>query len=203
MSEEGSITCWISKLRTGDALAASELWQRFYERLVRTARQKLRDASRRTADEEDVVIDAFDSFCRGVQLGRFPKLNDRDDLWQVLIMLTDRKAANQRNFHRRQKRGGGHVRGESAFFTPEGAANGIDQIVGAEPTPEFTGEVCEEVRRLLDLLDDPTLQTVAVAKLEGFQNAEIAERLQVQVRTVERKLRSIREIWSGEENRKI
>ena len=37
---------------------------------------------------EDVVVDAFDSLCRGVQAGRFPNLDDRDDLWQVLMLLT-------------------------------------------------------------------------------------------------------------------
>ncbi len=199
MSEEHSITRWISELRTGDASAASELWRRFYERLVHLARQKLRDVPRRAADEEDVVIDAFDSFFRGVQIGRFPNLDDRDDLWQVLMMLTTRKASNQKKHDRRQKRGGGAVRGESVFRSPDDSSAGIDQVVGAEPTPEFVDDVSEEVRRLLDLLGDETLRAVALAKLEGYQNAEIADRLRVQVRTIERKLRNIREIWSTED----
>ncbi len=98
----------------------------------------------------------------------------------------------------RQKRGGGQVRGDSVFIEnlsgEERAA--IDQVVGSEPTPEFAAQLTEECERLLSQLDDETLRTVAVAKMEGYSNDEIAERLGVKTRTVERKLNLIREIWS-------
>ena len=35
---------------------------------------------------------AFDSFCRRAERGQFPRLEDREDLWQVLFVLTVRKA---------------------------------------------------------------------------------------------------------------
>lgn len=196
MSDPGSITRWISALREGDSSAASDLWRRYYERLVVLARQKLNEDARRMADEEDVVVDAFDSFCRGIQLGRFPVLNDRDDLWQVLVMLTARKAINQRKHAQRQKRGDGHVRGDSAFLSPENEQDGINQVVGSEPTPEFAGQVKEEFQRLLDALGDESLRQVAIAKMEGYENAEIAQQLGVQPRTIQRKLNVIRVIWS-------
>jgi hypothetical protein len=44
-------------------------------------------ARRRAADEEDVVQDAFHSFFRGVSAGRFPQLNDRDNLWRLLVAI--------------------------------------------------------------------------------------------------------------------
>src|SRR5262245_56875046 len=89
---EASVTIWLDKLRVGDSLAAQKLWQGYFHRLVGLARAKLRSLPRRSADEEDVALSAFDSFCRGVEVGRFPKLDDRDDLWQVLFMITERKA---------------------------------------------------------------------------------------------------------------
>jgi ECF sigma factor len=49
------------------------------------ARGRLRDACRAVADEEDVALDTFDSFLRGVRDGRFPALNDREDLWRIPI----------------------------------------------------------------------------------------------------------------------
>jgi hypothetical protein len=55
------------------------------------ARHKLRGVPRRAADEEDVALSAFDNFCRAAEHGRFPDLADRDDLWQLLLVLTDRK----------------------------------------------------------------------------------------------------------------
>lgn len=200
MPEQGTVTLWVKHLRAGDSSAANSLWQRYYEQLVRLARQKLGGASRRMSDEEDIVVTAFDSFLRGVESGRFPKLEDRDDLWQILVMLTSRKAANQYKHDSRQKRGDGRLRGESVFVSGDEQIGGIDQIVGVEPSPDFAGRINDECRVLLDRLGDDILRRIAIAKMEGYSNNEIAVQLGVQTRTVERKLRLIRELWSSEEN---
>ena len=90
--EEESVTIWLSGLKAGRSDAAGKIWHRYVEQLVRHARRKLGRSPRRAADEEDVVLSAFDGFLKGVDDGRFLKLNDRHDLWQVLVMLTERRA---------------------------------------------------------------------------------------------------------------
>lgn len=199
MSDPGSITALIRQLQDGESVAASGLWERYYEKLIYLARQKLRSSPRRVADEEDIVVTAFEAFLRGVEAKRFPRLDDRSDLWHVLVMLTARKAANQLKHDRRQKRGEGQIRGESVFMAADDQ-RGIDQVAGAEPSPEFAGHLTDECRQLLDMLEDDTLRAVAIAKMEGYTNDEIAERLQVQTRTIQRKLRIIRELWTNAEN---
>src|SRR5262249_36398416 len=62
---------------------------------------------RRAADEEDVALSALASFCRGAEQGRFPRLEDRDDLWALLVVIAARKAVDLRQREGRQKRGGG------------------------------------------------------------------------------------------------
>src|SRR3982751_1385339 len=94
MSSEGSITHCIARLKAGDRAAAQPLWEGYCHRLVGLARVRLRAAPRRAADEEDVALSAFDSFCRRAERGQFPRLADRDDLWQLLVVITVRKAAN-------------------------------------------------------------------------------------------------------------
>jgi DNA-directed RNA polymerase specialized sigma24 family protein len=71
-------------------------------------------------------------------------------------------------------------------------------VVGREPTPEFAAEVAEQCQRLLEALDDDTLRSVAVWKMEGSTNPEIAARLGCSLSSVERKLRLVRRIWQGE-----
>lgn len=200
MTSGGSITECISGLRRGNDRAAQALWERYWERLVRLVRCKLKGHPQRVADEEDVVLSALDSFCRGAREGRFPRLSDRHDLWQVIVMLTARKAARYLQHQGRKKRGGSRVRGESVFVQADGQSDiaGIAQVVGDEPTPEFAAEVAEECRRLLDLLPDETLRRVALWKMEGYTNLEIAAKLRRTERTVERKLDIIRKHWSGE-----
>ena len=200
MSSEGSVTRWVAALKGGDAAAAQPLWERYHRQLISLARRKLESSRRRGADEEDVVQNAFHSFFHGVAAGRFPQLNDRDNLWRLLVVITARKALDQLAHEHTKRQGGGTVQGESRIFP--GAADwddsAIEQIVGAEPTPEFAAQVAEQYRRLLDLLGDETLRQVAVAKMEGLTNDEIAERLDCSRRTVARKLDTIRIIWSKE-----
>jgi DNA-directed RNA polymerase specialized sigma24 family protein len=105
MASEGSVSRWIGPLKAGDPRAAQELWERYFQRLVGVARKRLRVRSPRAADEEDVALSAFHSLCRGAQQGRFPRLDDRDDLWRLLVLLTARKASHLVRDEGRQKRG--------------------------------------------------------------------------------------------------
>lgn len=196
----GSVTHWIGALKAGDADAARELWGRYFDRLVRLARARLGSARCGEVDEEDVALSALDSFCRRAAAGRFPRLDDRDDLWRLLVTITARKALDQADRRARQKRGGGRVRGESALggAGPEAPGGGLEEVVGREPTPEFAAQVADECRRLLAALGDETLRRVARLRMEGYTDREIAERLGCGLRTVGRKLELIRKAWRRE-----
>jgi RNA polymerase sigma factor (sigma-70 family) len=200
MSSEGSVTRWVTALKGGDTAAAQPLWERYHRQLVSLARQKLQSARRRVADEEDVVQSAFHSFFRGVARGCYPQLNDRDNLWRLLMIITARKALDELAHQHSKRQGGGTVHGHSRMSLEDSdwSEAEIQQVVGDEPTPEFAAQVAEEYQRLLDLLDDETLQQVAVLKMEGHTNDEVAEQLNCSRRTVARKLETIRIIWSGE-----
>lgn len=196
MDESHLESAWIVLLKQGDAASAEAVWQRYYQRLVRLARQKLLPGRRRVADEEDIVLSAFDSFFRGAQQQRFPRLEDRHDLWQLLLMLTVRKVSDQVRSERRQKRGGGQVRGESAFGAQADAQRGRGfDALGKEPSPELAIEVADELEHLLGQLDDERSRAIALRKLQGQSNQQIAEELPCPLRTVERKLRLIRNLW--------
>jgi DNA-directed RNA polymerase specialized sigma24 family protein len=197
--DRGSVTIWIDALRTGDEEAARQLWRRYFESLVRLARSKLRSQARRAADEEDVALSAFDSFYDGMARGRFPDLADRDDLWGLLVTIAARKASDQNRWELRQKRGGGRVLHESDLVAgPDPEAEGLAQIVGAEPSPEFAALMADECGRRLQDLPDESLRQVALLKLEGCHNEEIAAQLSCSVRTVARKLEVIRNSWRDE-----
>jgi len=185
--DPGSITRLIERLRGEAPEAARALWERFAERLLAVARRRLAGAPRRVADEEDVAVVAFERFLRGAREGRFPRLNDRDDLWAVLFTLTARQAAQQARDQARDKRGGGAVRGDSAL----GGAERAD----GEPGPDEAAAVRDQLGRLLAGLKDDELRTIALARLEGRPNAEIAGLIGRSVVTVERRLNLIRETW--------
>ena len=74
MSDPDDVTRWIGRLTDGDEAAAQAIWERYFEKLVRLARQKLSKMPRRVADEEDVALSAMHSFYQGAVAGRFPPL---------------------------------------------------------------------------------------------------------------------------------
>jgi DNA-directed RNA polymerase specialized sigma24 family protein len=199
-NDPGSVTIWIDALRAGDADAAHQLWGRYFESLVRLARSRLRSAARGAADEEDVALSAFDSFYAGMARGRFPDLADRDDLWRLLVTMAARKASNQNRWESRQKRGGGRVIHESALvLAADPDLAGLAGVIGDGPDPEFAALLADECSRRLRDLPDESLRTVAVLKMEGYGNEEIAARLGCGLRTVSRKLEVIRKAWTDEE----
>lgn len=196
-SPGGSVTRWLVQLKGGSPAAVPPLWDEYFARLVALARARLRAVTRAAADEEDVALSAFDSFCRGVAAGRFPRLDDRDDLWQVLVLLTERKAVDRVRRETAAKRGGGAVRGDSVFARPDDSApgGGADQVADPGPSPEFAARFADECGRFLTRLGDADLVQVALLKLEGHTNEEIAARIGRAVRSVQRKLDAIRAIW--------
>ena len=116
---EHSVSQWIVGAKRGDSEAVRALWQRYFGRLVDLAQRKLAGTPRRAADEEDVALSAFASFCRAAEAGRVPDLSDRDHLWRLLITLTAHKAIDQTRREGRGRRGSGRVRGESALAHDE------------------------------------------------------------------------------------
>lgn len=197
---EHSVTLLISSLKQGCAEAPQIIWERYFSRLCFLAKRHLGDGSCRAVDEEDVALCAMDSFFRGTAAGRFPKLDDRDDLWKLLVVITARKACDERQSQRAQKRGAGTVRGESVVMTRDALENvaGFERFASEEPTPEFAALVAEQIRRLLEILGDEDLRQIALLKMESHTDDEIAAQLGCARRTVQRKLRLIQSIW-GEE----
>src|SRR5262249_1596930 len=102
------------------------------------------------------------------------------------------------HYNRRERRGGGQVRGDSAWAGRNGdtGANGLEDIEDGDPTPDMAAQLAEEFQRLLDRLGSDELRRIAVGELEGYSNAEIAGRLGCAEVSIERRLRLIRKILS-------
>ena len=190
----GDVTRWIGQLKDGNESAAEHLYECYFNRIVGLARKRLDGRTRRITDEEDVALVVLESLFRGLADGRYPELTSRDGLWRLLVVMTARRAINDVQAQHAQKRGHGQVRGESVFIRPDmDSPAGIDQFAVDAATPEFVEQLSGQLMDTLAELGDDSLKQTVMMKLEGFTNAEIAERLGVSERTVERKLSKLRE----------
>lgn len=190
MNPAGTITEFFSQLQLGEHQAAEPLWDAFFPRLLRLARRTVSASQLKAVDADDIVQSAFISFWQQTEKGDFGSDMDRDQLWKLLATITVRKALGQLRRENAQKRGGGAVTSESAFGSDGKSQFRLDQMLGQVPTQDFD-LLCEE--RLLSL--DEELRAIAVLKLTGRTNQEIATELGCTVRRVERKLALIRSLW--------
>ena len=178
-----SVALLMEALRSLDSRAATSLWQRYFPKLRRVARQKLGPQNAGPFDSEDVALSAFDGFCRAVQEGRYPELNDRESLWALLVQITRQKAKDYRAREMAQKRT--NPREEAV----------LDSLAGNVAPPDIEMIMAEECERLLGCLPDENLVKVALLKLEGWTNDEIAVELNYTRRTIQRMLSVVRGVW--------
>jgi len=146
--------------------------------------------NRAVSDEEDIVLSVFDSFYNAAENGRFPDLSDRGELWRLLLRIAARKVVDKRRHDNRQRRGGNvnlHALGHA------GDDENIIEAIGDEPSPEMVLMMQESVEQLFSHLGVGQLRDLAGAKLEGYSNAELAQRFGCSERTIERRLHLIRE----------
>jgi DNA-directed RNA polymerase specialized sigma24 family protein len=195
---ESPVSLLLQEIQAGRRQAAESLWRLYFPLLVRSARKHLQRLRRGAADEEDIALGAFDSFVRGAEQGRFPRLHDRDNLWDLLTTITARHAASLYARETRQKRGGGQVRGDSVLGSP-GAGADWDRLPGDSLDPALEVAVAvamaDACQRLLGCLPSDELRHIAVWKMEGRTNEEIALQLGCVRETVEHSLRLIRATW--------
>ena len=193
---EESVTLWISQLKAGQADAAQKLWESYFQRMVDLARKKLEGAPRAAADEEDVALSAFRSFCMRAQDGQFTQLTDRENLWPLLMAITANKSVDLVRRQNRKKRGG---TGSADAGEERMQENPLSDLISSDPNPEFAAQLADELQGLLQILDesgDEDLRRIALMKMEGFTNPEIGEQLGCVRRTVERKLQLISSLWA-------
>jgi DNA-directed RNA polymerase specialized sigma24 family protein len=199
MGAQGSVTRLIIDLRSDDPrvreAAARLVWGRYFRELLSLARNHLSARIRGREDEEDVLQSMYKSFCIRQWRGDFDLAN-RDQLWDLLVQITLRKACNTATHHLQGKR---DVRRENAPAAvrcdEDSKATILDRIDSDGPTPAEAALMNEALERRFQTLKDPGLRQIALWKLEGYTNAEIAAQLRCTVRTVERKVERIRAYW--------
>jgi RNA polymerase sigma factor (sigma-70 family) len=202
MEPDASVTRLIRLLRAEDKavrdMAASLIWQRYFRDLLDLARKNLDKQVRRRADEEDVLQSMFRSFCARQVRGEFD-LADRDELWRLLVTITLRKARNTARDHHRERRDIARERTQSAQADDNSSCPGwaLEQMDASAPSPAEAAVLNEALERRLASLDDAELRQIALWRLEGFANREIADRLDCTERSVERRLERIRSRWTS------
>jgi RNA polymerase sigma factor (sigma-70 family) len=197
-SSTDSICEWLGRLKAGEIAAAQSLWNRYSEELLRIAKQRLGSSPRGIGDEEDVALSVFGSIFRGAAEGRFDHISTRDELWWLLLTITKRKAVDHIRRETAQKRQPDQRGRRPNEVPPDAGQISLNDLVSSDPTPDFIVALEEQYERLLGKLRNDQLREIVILRIEGYTVAEIAKKLNVSLRAVERKLQLIRAKWKHE-----
>jgi RNA polymerase sigma factor (sigma-70 family) len=197
--ENGSISHWLQQLKAGRESGAWKLWHRYRPALMKLARRKLSDQSTAIADEEDIVICAFESFLRRVREGAYGQVNGRGELWKLLVTITLNKAYKHNRDSQRTKRAGPVLyRVDPVNEYEQAVQEALSNLASRELAPDLVASISDSLTHLLSVLGDPELQQIATAKLKGYTNQEIAQLQDRSLPTIERRMRLIRDLWQQE-----
>ncbi|MFN3152506.1 ECF-type sigma factor [Bremerella sp.] len=185
------ISRWLRNLEAGDADAAQKLWDRYFAALMHQAERRLCHRRKGTIEAEDLAVSVFESLCEGAKKGRFKSVKDRDELWWLLLKMTNRKVVDAVRAVTAAKRGGGN----RPISLDNATGVQYLELISNEPTPDDLVALEEQLNRALGLLPSDSLREIAVLMLEGYTIDEISTRLDISTATVTRKKRLIREIW--------
>jgi RNA polymerase sigma-70 factor (ECF subfamily) len=171
---------------------ADAVFNRYGERLLAVARNRLGAKLRAKVSEEDVVQSAFKSFFRRRDEFRFDH-DGADGLWGLLVVITVRKCAKWADVFSAEKRAAHREvslqDGISSFLT-------LREIAGREPGPEEAASLAELVERLMSRFDSRQQQMISL-RMQGYELEEIAAQARSSRRTVARVIAEAKSVLRG------
>ncbi len=191
VSESNAAVCEVSdhslmrRLRLGSEGAAAQIYLRYGHRLRALARAQSSRELARSIDAEEIVQSVFGSFFRGARKGLYD-VPAGEELWRLFLVIALNKIRAKGAYYQAAKR--------AARLTLHGSAL-MRRAAGNDDSAAFT---------CLKLTIDETLEALpeehrdlVLLRMEGYDVAEIAERLGRSRRTVERMLQYARKRLSS------
>jgi RNA polymerase sigma-70 factor (ECF subfamily) len=160
----------IAQFKAGNEAAATELFDRYCEQLMRLARRRIGPRMTSRVDPEDILQSAFRTFFARVRNEEF-SFQQEDDLFKLLVRLTVRKTLRQIAFHRAGKRNP-----ERETAQPTTDHDILLQVSAHGPTPEVELALVDEFEQFMGQLP-PLDRDVLALKLQGYSTVEIADKL--------------------------
>ena len=193
MSQEGSsFEKLLVQLENGRSSAASQVFDRFADRLLALARSRMNPQMLQRVDPEDVTQSVFGSFFQRQEAGQF-SLKNWGGLWGLLVTMTVRKCGRRaKEFYAARR----DVRREIRGQTSADHSSADFDIQDPRPTPDEAAALTELVEKLMEGLD-PRAREALTLRLQGYSVAEISQQIGRTQRTIHRILEGVQRRLAG------
>ena len=188
MDDSTSDSELVENWRSGDEDAATALYERYLQKLLRLVGHHLASRFNPRLDPEDVVQSVFKSLFRRARDGDF-EFQDDEDFWKLLLTIALNKVRNKVRFHSAAKRDPSR---ETSPGREQGADSFIRDQLSRGSTAAESVAFADLLEAVLNSLGEPQQQLIQY-RLEGCTQTEIAENLRVDPKTLRRMYGQIRD----------
>lgn len=193
-STNGSVTEWLLQIRHGDEVATNNLVSRYFGRLARYADRKRR-STKTTDDGEDIALEVLDAVLRRIKQEEYPDLNDRQRLWLLLMVSVQNRVISRHRKHSRRLNLGIEIQTVTDLMAT--ICIDLDEFLDDPDLDTEFDEILEFWEKSIRSFKSEETQMVAKLKLTGLSNRQIAERLGMSPRSVDRKVQMILDRWAA------
>jgi RNA polymerase sigma-70 factor, ECF subfamily len=192
MPHNHSFDDMMARLRAGDNDAATQVFNRFANRLIELARQRLDPQIRQKLDPEDVLQSVFRSFFAHQAAGQVTGLESWDNLWAWLVVITMRKCGRRTEYFHSAVR---DVQREIPALPVDDDDSSVEGGTSSdEPTPSEAAILSETVEQLMNSLEEGRQRDILALGLQGYTAPEISARIGCTERTAFRVLKRVKEM---------
>jgi RNA polymerase sigma factor (sigma-70 family) len=205
-------TVIVRKCAAGDQSALEDLVLRYNWKMVQLANRYMRRlrAYKATGDAQDAVNDTLVKLCQRAIDGELRCIESSNEFWRMFFSMLKVEIRDARDRDDAWKRGGPGARRSRASSAglaagPDGvpllrriprlSELSVDSVYSLLPRPEDLALIKLEIEEFLEHLDDPISRQIAQLRVESYTNDEIAKLLDLNERTIERRLTKIRECY--------
>jgi len=183
--EEAVLLHAIERVRQGDSDAFEVIYHHCSGRVQNLCRYRLRWMDRCIHLEEDMASEIMTSIWKSLRDPRTSWVTS-DELWHAIHRLVLQQCIDRARYNTRKKR-------RTVLELPVL----FDELYGHRVWANGVAEVDTEdlLKALLEKLPDNELLEFVVLKLRGLTNDEIADQWRVTVRTVQRKMDAVRQLF--------
>lgn len=184
----------LQRVRQGDPNAIAELYNRYLERSVRLAKSRLKGGEDHLIDDEQAAMSALESLVLRVRGGNYTDLDDHLKLWNLLACIINRKVFKYRRSMY------GPTRSPDQPMIAVNQLNGDSSndngfsLADQEPSPLSAVIANDTLQQILDSLTDEGARTVLLLRMEGYSDAEIADKVNHSRNWVSRRTSAIRRV---------
>lgn len=179
----------VQRWQAGDEDAATELFDRYQGKLLPLVASHLSEKLRPRLEADELVQSILKSAFRVTRQGH-TQFSDDTGFWKWLVTVALNKVFKKIERETAAKRN--PDREVSSQSSDTYLANSLSQ----RPTSAQVVEVSDLMEHILERLDDDQKQ-ILLLKLEGYTQKEIASKLNVSEKTIQRRSEKIREVATG------